>query len=689
MLNLPQMPGVNYEVTALSGGFDQVTSAYQLSPGSLRDCINFACRSTGGYYRVPGYERFDGRFQPHTATFVAIDVTLDPGESLAVGDTGDFGNIHGTVSYLDPKGEYVSLTKTTTTFATTFVPGPIDIGGGTIGQATGLHTQLNLKDMAINQAAAADIYRADIMAVPGSGPIRGVVFYNDVAYAFRDNAGGTAGDIYKSTAAGWVQVVLPGSGPFTNGIGNVFEGDILTDPAATQFRLERLIVDSGTWQSGAPSVGRLYLTQLSGPPTGGAAGVWTSSSGGTMDVNGWNVITRLPGGDVNFSIGNFSAQESARRIYGADGVNDYFEFDGVTYVPIPVPGATVKPSLAQVHANHMFLAMSASLIHSALGNPYNFEVINGAGEIGTGGRITGLLIQPGNQGTQALMVFARNSTWVLYGTSSADWNFVNYNVGIGAWEGTAQNLFDAFALDDRGVTQMSQTLKYGNFEAATLTYNIRPFIQSQRGLANCSGLSRENGQYRVYFSTGFGLYVTTNPSGLVGHGVVLFPHVPLCYWDGEYSTGETIAMFGDKDGFVYRNDVGTSFDGRAIGAYLNTNINSAKSPRLRKRFRRCILELQGTSYVELQVGYAFEWASEKILPHTFEPGDMSFAGMSFWDSFIWDAFYWDGRTNDVVSVELNGTGENMQMMIISDNNYTSEFTIPSAIFHFTARRGNR
>jgi len=31
----------------------------------------------------------------------------------------------------------------------------------------------------------------------------------------------------------------------------------------------------------------------------------------------------------------------------------------------------------------------------------------------------------------------------------------------------------------------------------------------------------------------------------------------------------------------------------------------------------------------------------------------------------------------------------MQMMIISDNNYTSEFTIPSAIFHFTARRGNR
>ena len=687
MLNLPQMPGVNYEVTALSGGFDQVTSAYQLSPGSLRDCINFACRSTGGYYRVPGYERFDGHTQPHTATFVAIDVTLDPGKSIAVGDVGDFGNIHGTVCYLDPKGEYVSLTKTTTTFATTFVPGPIVIGGDTKGQATGLHTQLNLKDMAISRAAAADIYRADIGAVPGSGPIRGVVFYNDVAYAFRDNAGGTAGDIYRSSPTGWQLVMPPGFITFTNGIGNVFEGDTLTNTAGSVFMIGRIILESGTWQSGAPSTGRLSVTVVSGTDLSG--GVWTSSSGGTLTATSWAPTVRLPGGEVNFSIGNFSAQESTRRIYGADGVNDYFEFDGEVYVPIPVPGTTVKPSLAQVHANHMFLAMEASLIHSALGNPYNFEVINGAGEIGTGGRITGLLIQPGNQGTQALMVFARNSTWVLYGSSAADWNFVNFNVGIGAWEGTAQNLFDAFALDDRGVTMMSQTLKYGNFEAATLTYNIRPFIQSQRGLANCSGLSRENGQYRVYFSTGYGLYVTTNPSGLVGHGLVLFPDVPLCYWDGEYFSGETIALFGDKDGFVYRNDVGTSFDGGNIPAYMNTNINSAKSPRLRKRFRRCVLELQGDSYVELQVGYAFEWASEKILPHAFEDGSQSFAGLAFWDQFIWDAFYWDGRTNDVVSVELNGTGENMQMMVISDNNHTSEFTIPSAIFHFTARRGNR
>jgi len=510
MLRPETLPQTQYDVIPLAGGFDQVTSAYQLSPGALRDCINFACRSTGGYYRVPGYERFDGRFQPHKAQFLALDITLLPGKSIAVGDIGSFGNINGTVGFVDPFGKYISLTKTTTTFSSAFVPGPIVIAGDTKGAADAYHTQLTQKELAVNRAAAANIYRADIGPVPGSGPIRGVVFYNDTAYAFRDNAAGTAEDIYKSTPLGWVQVPLGHTVAFTDLKSNINEGDTLTQGAVTA-TVERWIITSGDIASGT-NTGYFVVSNIAGGAfTAAAATVGTAvvTLGGAQQQ-----ITLLPGGDYNFSIGNFTGYEATRRIYGADGINDAFEFDGEVYVPIPVPGSLFKPSLAQTHANHLFLAVSSSVIHSALGNPYNFEVINGAGEIGTGGRITGMLIMPGNQGTQALMVFARNSTWILYGSSSQDWNFTNYNVGIGAWEGTPQNLFDAFALDDRGVTQMKQTLNYGNFDAATLTYNIRPFIQSQRGLAVCSGLSRENSQYRVYFSTGYGLYVTTNPRGL-------------------------------------------------------------------------------------------------------------------------------------------------------------------------------
>lgn len=688
MLRLPEMAPVQYEVTALNGGLDQVTSAYALQPGALRDCVNFACKPHGGYYRIDGYERFDGRIQPHTATFITIATILNPGESIVVGDYGQFGNINGTVCYVDPFGLYVGLTKTTTTYAADFVPGPIILYARNIGDATAVYTQLDLQLLAIIKASAADIYRNDIQAVPGSGPIRGVVTLNDIAYAFRDNAAGDAGDIYKATSGGWEKVIL-GSiisfdefTPFppTDETGTITQGVV----TATY---SRLVVD-GPGTTTTKFKGRAIITSVVGGTL--TADAFTTDKGGAGTfTDTLTPISRLPGGNCDFSVGNFFSQESTRRIYGADGVNDGFEFDNTNYVPIPVAGLSEKPGLAIVHANHLFFAVGASIIHSAIGDPYNFTVIAGAGEIGTGGRITGMLILPGSQATQALVVYARHSTWILYGTGSDDWNFTNYNVGVGAWEYTTQNLFDAYGVDDRGLTSMKQSLNYGNFDAETVTYNIQKFIDSKRGKATCSGLSRENSQYRAYFNDGYGLYTTLSSQGVVGHGIILFPNIPLVYWDGDYSTGQTIALFGDKDGMVYRNDVGTSFDGAPITSYLNTNINSAKSPRIRKRFRRAVIEMQGTSYVDMNVGYMFDWSTPNILPHDFVPGNLEFASLKFWDSFVWDSFFWDGRTQDTVPVELNGTGENLQMMIISNTNYVESFVLSSVVFHYSQRRGSR
>lgn len=689
MLRLPEMPQTQYDTVALNGGYDQLTSAYVLPPGSLRDCINFACLPVGGYYRIPGYERLDGRPSPSAAQAITLDVTMNPGQSIpAVGSVGDFGNIHGTVCYVDPFGKFVGLTKTIITFSSTFVPGPIDIGAGTIGQATAYHTQLSLRDMAIIRAAAANIYRADIQPVPGSGPIRGVVYFRDVSYAFRDNAAGTAGDIYRSSSAGWQKVALGQQVGFSGAGALPATGAVLTQSGVTAV-VQRAVVTEGD-TTGNTAKGYLVLSNLAGGHF--AAGAATFPTAQTINLTGAETaITRAPGGRCSFSIGNFFSQEDTEYIYGADGVNDGFEFDGDTYTPLPVLGVpnNAKPKYVQAHANHLFFAVGSSLIHSALGNPYNFEVINGAGEIGTGGTITGMLVQVGDQSGSALLVFARNSMWILYGTSSQDWKFVNYNVGVGAWDYTTQNLFDAFALDDRGVTSIKQTLNYGNFESGTITHNIQPFISVNRGLAVCSGLSRQNSQYRVFFNNGYGIYSTLSPQGLVGHGIVLFPDVPLCMSDAETSNGQPVQLFGTKDGWVMWNDVGTSFDGKEIGAFLNTNINSAKSPRMRKRFRRAVLELYGQSYVEMSVTYTFEWASSKILNHSFEAGVLDFTSLAFWDSMIWDSFFWDGRTNDAMSVELNGTGENMQMMIFVNSDFIEQFALKSAIYHFTPRRGNR
>ena len=683
---LQALPPTQHDVVQLTGGLDEISSSYAAAPGVLRQCLNFAVRTQGGYYRIPGYERFDGHFEPHKAMFLPLEVILNQQTPISVGDVGTFGNITGTVCYIEPYGRYVSLTKTTSTFNTNFVPGPIVINGNTVGIATGLAVGLTAKDVAVSKAAAANIYRADIGPVPGTGPIRGVIYYKDVAYAFRDNAAGTACDIYKSSPAGWVNVPLGKKVAFTDLKDDIHEGDLL-EQGVVSARVERWVITAGDTTAGTASgyfvVGDIIGGSFaSGPATVGLAAVDVTLSGAETQ------ITLLPGGTYSFSIGNFTAYYDTERIYGADGVNDAFEFDGSTYVPLPVD-VPDKPKYAIVHANHLFLSVGSSIIHSALGNPYNFEVVNGAGEIGTGGVITGMLILPGNQGTAALQVTSRNSTWILYGTSSQDWRFVNYNVGVGAVDRTLQNLFSAFALDDKGIINMQQSLNYGNFDAATITYSIQRFIRDQQGHATCSDLSRANSQYRVFFDNGFAIYSTVTPQGVVGHGIIQYTDPALCCYNGEKSTGESVNLFGTASGMVMRNDVGSSFDGKPIPAYLNTNINAEKSPRMRKRFRRCNIEVLSEAYAQFNVSYSFEWASPRIVSHAMIAAPAALSGKAYWDQAMWDTFYWDGKTTDSITVELNGTGENVQLMILLNEDYIESFTLPSVTFSFSERRSNR
>ena len=685
MLDSSLLPQVQYEVVSLNGGFDQKTSAYTLQPGALRDDLNFACKVNGGYYRIPGYERFDGRAKPHNAPFITLAITLLLGKQIAIGDIGTFGNLSGQVTYINPTATYLSIVPLAG--ASSFpdlIPGPIVISADTKGSVTDYYLTLTLRESAILKSKAANAYRSRIGAVPGSGPILGVCYFNDVAYAVRNNAGGTAADFYKSTTSGWVKVPLGSRDGFTAMTALPGEGATLTQGAASA-KIERWVTQSGDIADDS-AAGYFILSNVVGTFTAAAA----TFPGGTCNLTGAVVAnTLLPGGTYNFQVGNFSAFDANRRMFGADGVNDAFEFDGTIYVPLIIPGIHEKPRYVMPFANHLFLAVGSSLIHSAIGNPYNYEVINGAGEIGTGGNVTGMVLQPGTQNTNAMMVWARNSTWVLYGTNAADWKFVNYNVGIGGWDRSMQNLFDCFSMDDRGVTMSRQSLNYGNFDSATLTHNIQPFIESMRGLITCSGLSRENSQYRAYFNNGLGLYVTVSTEGLVGHGIVLFPDPPTCYYDGEQSNGETVALFGTATGIVMQNDVGTSFDGQVINAQIMTNINAVKSPRVRKRFRRAVIELQADYYLEFDVGYAFEWSSIKISPHLYIDLTGDFSKLPYWDNMVWDTFFWDGRLNDAISVDLAGTGENVQFAILTSSDFIEEYTVPSVILHYTLRRGNR
>lgn len=672
------------------GGLDLTTPTLRLQPGALRDCLNYECAQSGGYARVDGYERVDGRPAPSLAVYTIVQVaaftnTPSVGQVITQAGSGATGTIIVVVTTPTP---YVAVTKVTGIFNTSgalTTPGPV-----AVGTATAITVSLTPKNKAIYLAAAADVYRALIGAVPGSGAIRGVVAMAfsgvDQLYAFRDNVGATALALYKASASGWTLVPFYNLISFTaGGTATAMDGDTLTQGGVTA-TIKRVMQQSGAWTGSA--VGQFVITN----PAGGnfAAGAATTSSGATVTLSGvQTAITMLPGGRFEFEKANFSGQLITRRIYGCDGVNPCFEFDGDTLAPIKTGLSPDAPTHIRFHKNILFISQAASIFHSAAGFPFKWSAVDGGGEIATGDTVTGMITLPGSQTTATLAIFLKSNNAFLYGTDPTTFNFVTFNTGVGGVPYSAQNLFDTFFLDDLGVVTLKTTLNYGNFLPTTLTKNILPFIARQRGNLLASSVNRAKSQYRLFFNDGYALFCTVLNQQYIGSALALYPGIINCVDTTNLTTSVEATYAGSTNGYVYELDKGTSFDGGVITAYFVTAWDAIKSPRILKRFRAASLEVQGDTYAEIQYGYQLGYNSEQIAQIPVITAPLNFGSVPHWDDFVWDAFVWDGTGLIPTDVDETGTAENIRLTIGSGTNYTAAYTISSVIHHYSLRRGMR
>lgn len=724
---MPNVP-VKYAITQLGaltkggqtfpGGLDLVTPTLALHPGALKDGVNFECSLNGGYARIQGYERVDGRPAPSDAAFVIVQVesfTTVPavGDFISQAGSGATGVVAAVNNVVD--AYYMAVTQITGTFDTTGVVSTtlnlvvtaanspfivttsytVALGQGTtIGTATTTSITLTSLLTAQYTAAAADIYRAEIEAVPGSGSVLGVVhmvFDNvDHLYAFRANEVGTAVNLWEASDAGWVQIPFFSTVEFTAGGTAVpADGATLTQGGVTA-TVKRVMARSGAW-SGSSAGGAFVITT----PIGGRffAGAATLTGGATVSLSGVETaITMVPGGRFEFAKGNFSGQAASRRIYGCDGANKAFEFDGETLAPISTGADDDRPSHIAFHKNYLFLSYASSVIYCGVGLPFRYSAIDGGGEIPTGDTVTAMITLPGSQSTATLAICQRTNRSFLYGTSSADWNLVDYNTGVGAKPYSVQNLYDCFSFDDFGVVTLQATLNFGNFSASTLTENINPFIVRERTTVVASVINRTKGQYRVFFRDGYGLYLTVSGQTYLGAIPILFPDPVTCTDEDRTAAGDEVSYFGSTDGYVYQFDKGTSFDGEDLYAFITLAWDALKSPRVLKLFRAASIEVSGDGYAAFSFGYQLGYGSTSINQPAAVSLTTGFTGAPAWDSGImWDesGVVWDGVSLMPSDIDMSGRGENVQVTIQSSANYIAPYQVNSIIYHHSVGRGLR
>lgn len=696
MRSLPAVK-VQTEFCSFNGGLDLVTPPLSIPPGFVRKAQNYEQAINGGYSRIVGYERYDGRPSPSDATYAVLTCTITG--TVNVGDvlTDNSGANFGTVISL-PAGQAI-LTKVTGTFAT----GNIKVGSTVVGTCTG--PQITDGASTALLAAqynnlAADQYRSDIGVVPGSGSVLGVWVYNDVRYAFRNNAGGTAAVMFKATTSGWTSIALGRTLAFKSGSAAVSEGQTLTGATSgASGVVTRISLESGSYGS-STAAGHFIFATITGSFQNGenlqVGGVTKAVSNG-VDA----AITLQPNGKFEFVNANFGGSVNTLRMYGCDGVNQAFEFDGTVFVPITTGMSPDAPSHIAAHKNQLFLSFVGSVQNSSLGAPYQWSPVTGASEIAMGDTVTGFMVQPGGATEGALAIFTKGNISILYGSSVSDWKLIPFNQQAGAIAGTIQRIGTTMMLGYLGITNLTTTQAYGNFASATLSKRVQTFLQDKHGLASGSCIVRNKTQYRVFFSDGSALFVTLDngqssitpspgqapiaPGQVLGIMPQLFPDPVKCICSAQLADGTEVIYFGSTNGYVFQMEKGTSFDGANIEAYLYLVFNPSGNARVLKQYRHAVFEVSGNAYAEFNASYQLGYNTTNID----QPGNVTLVqGFSpvFWDSFTWDQFQWDGVALTPSELDMTGSAENMGVVILSNSDYFASSTLSGVTFHYTPRR---
>lgn len=679
-LRLPAS-STRYDYVGLTGGLDLLTPTLQLKPGYVRDAINWELSVTGGYSRAGGYERYDGHQAfPSIATYDTITVTITG--AIAVGNAivGGTSAATGTVVSIDTStgASVIAYTQQTGSF---IVGEAVKVAAVTQGTITALDEAGTAASYNVaTRALAANVYRALIAAVPGSGITRGVAKLNGVLYAWRDNGGATAMAIYKATSAGWVLVPLLFELAFTAG-GTAYPVGSTVTQGGVSATVKQVALQSGAW--GGTAVGRLIITA----PSGGNFAAGAIAGGGTATASGiQTAITIPPGGHVQTDLGNFGG---VVKLYGCDGVGRGFEFDGVTYAPIVTANSPDIPRTVMIHKDHVFFGFDTNYQHSGITTPFNWTALAGSAAYRVNDTITVMLRQPGDQSSGAASISTKTATYMHYGSSAANFNSVPFEESAGARAYSGQRLGgQSLVFANLGVFSLSVTQAFGNFTPASMTLKIRPFTEERKELCVGSAIDRKKSQYRLFFSNGDGLYLTVVNGRLLGSLPVNFTHpVTCCVSQGGDIDGKDSTFFGGANGFVYQLDAGTSHDGEVIQSYFTLTYANEGNSRVEKRYRGCAFEVQGTSYATFQVTYELGYGGHGRVQGSDARNAVAELTSAFWDSgFTFDLFTFDGGGISPSHVEMRGIGENVSLRIESNSDAYDPFTLNSAIIHYTPRK---
>jgi hypothetical protein len=349
--------------------------------------------------------------------------------------------------------------------------------------------------------------------------------------------------------------------------------------------------------------------------------------------------------------------------------------------------APVYPTHIAAFDNRLFLAFPGGhLFFSELGNPGSWDGANGAGAIPTGGEITDIINGPGN----TLIIFMRNSISILYVLEDLTLDFPfqlkEFSNRSGAIADTGSRMLgDIYFVDDRGPTSLEAVDAFGDFAQNTPTRKTQRTFLINKPLVTTAVSRRDVSQYRLFFSDKTAMYFTYHNKKVKGAGYIRFKHAVRRVTESEDKEGFTAVYFiaDDDDGYVYKMDSGTSFNGEAIRTHAVTAYHNYGSSRSWKHFIDLLFEMSADNGTKIMVSTDYDYADVGFPRNPTASQKLSGLGGIWGRTAVWGFFIWGGAYIQRPIYYIYGYGTNMSVAIRTEEKYRSQHIIHNFITDYS------
>jgi hypothetical protein len=377
------------------------------------------------------------------------------------------------------------------------------------------------------------------------------------------------------------------------------------------------------------------------------------------------------------------------HIIWADGANHATKYDGSTVTDINGTGAPSNPKYVTSFKNTMFFAGMSStpqeLLFTAPYTDNDFSSANGAGSIRVDDTITGIF-----PFRDTLIIFCAERIFRLVGNTVADFQLQPVSRNVGCINGSTIKEFagDIIFLSRDGLRTVAGTEKIGDVELGTISASVHELFSVYTDVDEFEAVVvPDKTQYRIFFVNNSARSRAATKGVIAYRGAQGYTYSellgiqPSCT-DSLNEQGSVYVLHGGFDGYVYRQEQGSTFDGETIvGRYRSPDLTMGDAG-IRKNFQRVIINYAPTGTVNSDLFLRYDYEDPNIPRPAAYPFDSSKVVAIYGTSAYGTATY-GGQSQPLVRQAVEGSGFAVALRVV-DNGVSEPYSLKGFQLEFDA-----